>query len=295
MKPNFLFAALAASLIAASCDKSNEYPYPSKVETDNTVPDISFSRSDGVNLYVVGEGLTSLDVTFNTNVPVISDASDAVTGSGRNFNPKDNPDYCPCGYLETGTIGRNDYLFGHGGNTDYTQDLEFYLVQSVWNTTWYDYSPYGYIETPVTFRVRGTKGTAILPEDYETYRKQEEESSRSYYLSGKILSIRDTSTNDLPFATMKHFSNIFKEIKFTPSSTVIATEGIALTLDTGNGTYDITVITRKRDNEKIKLLSCIGIGDVVEIPAEISDVTTFKERGRHADIKAVTADKVLKL
>lgn len=300
MKKSILFAAFAAAtLLIASCDKTSEYPYPAKVETVSTVPDIIFTNAGGVNLYDVPANVNSIDIVFNTNVPVISDVADNVSGYGMNFNPKGvNTMICEeDGHTSTTKTGRIEYAFGLGSKPDYTIDAEFFLVQSAWNQTWYDYVPYGYIETPATFRVRGAKGTAILPEDYETYAEQMKEKSRSYFLSGEILSIEETSMNALPFATIKHYESIFKEINFTPSSTALETEGIVLKVDTGEGVYDVTVIARKRDNEKIKLLSYVGVGDVIEVPAVISseEEKAFKERGYHANIKAVTADKILKI
>lgn len=288
MKKSILFAAIAAAtLILASCEKSEPEKKKTTVETSEEIVGISFPDSKN-NLIEISPEAQALDVTVQTNVPCItySVAENESSGHGFQFDHK-NPD-------ERKMAGNLNFVFHSGGNDEYTVDCLFYMIQSIWEndysgfvSKWIDYTKYGLVEKDMNFRIRGKKGDRIIDfDDKDTTWS----AGKHYLFVGKVTAMSEISEETLNFETIGLYEPFFDEIGHIPSSSYVS-ESCILTVENVSETINVRVRGKQRDNELPELLAGIKIGDTIEFPARAKNIKALKKR----EIEPVKVSSVLKV
>lgn len=288
MNKSIFCAALAAALLTAtSCEKEETDYKLSGIISSGAICNITLAGTCN-NLLVASYEPLSETVIVKTNVPCISYSDeDYVSGHGFQFVFEDkNQDPA-----KTGDV---PYAFHSGGNSDYTLDCGFKLIQSIWNKEmtaftefWTDYTNYGIIETDVNFRVRGFKGERIINFDDD----KSWNAANWYYLKGRVLSISEIIESTETFETLNIYGPLFKKYNYQPSSTTCTTQAVTLTVTSGEETVTVEVYGKKRDNELGKFLEIVDIGTAIEFPVRVKDKNDLKER----KIQPVKTCTVLKL
>lgn len=287
MKKSLLFAAFAAiAIFSASCEKSDPVIKTSGVKTSDVICDITLDKTFN-NLLAVSYDAQALDVIVKTNVPVISYA-DAEYASGHGFQFTLAKDASPD---QTGNV---PYVFHSGGNSDYTVDCGFKLIQTMWNKEqagyadfWTDYTNYGLIETDVNFRVRGSKGERII--DFDD--KKNWSAGSNYYLTGVVTGLSNVSESTKDFETLPIYKPFFEKIGFQQTATSYTAQECILTVVTEKDTLNLQIYGKKRDNELARLLDNVKIGNAIEFPVWVKDKASLKER----KVEPVKVSAVLKV
>ncbi len=274
MNKSIICAVLSAALLTVtSCDKEKNNFNISGIASSEALCNISLKGACN-NLTVISFEPQSVAVPLETNVPVVSYADEEyLSGHGFQFIPaKDaSPD-------QTGNV---PYVFHSGGNSNYTVDCGFKLIQTIWNKEqtgyadfWTDYTNYGLIETDVNFRIRGEKGERIIDFDDE----KNWSASEQYYLTGVVTDISEVSENTKDFETLPIYKPFFDKIGFQQTATSYTAQECILTVVTEKDTLNLQIYGKKRDNELVRLLDNVKIGNAIEFPVWVKDKASLKER-----------------
>ncbi len=276
----------ALLIVSTSCDKNETDIKLSGVRTSTDACEITIVGTFN-NLVAVKSDALAVDVIVKTNVPCISYGDEAyISGHGFQFLPEnmDNPE-------KTGEV---PYVFHSGGNSGYTVDCGFLLIQSIWNKEqtgfadfWTDYTNYGLVETDVNFRVRGTKGERIL--DFNDEKNWS--AGNQYYLKGDVLSVSEITEGVKDFETLPIYKPFFEKIGFQQTVTSYTTQACVLTVACGSEVVGLQVYGKKRDNDIAKLLQNVAVGCTIEFPANVKDKNALAAR----NLEPVKASTVLKI
>lgn len=281
-----ILCVIASSILFSSCDKDDTNIKMSGVKTSTDICEISLAGTYN-NLKVISSDAQAAGVTVKTNVSCISYGDEAyVSGHGFQFVLENVDDW--------GKTGEVPYVFHSGGNSNYTLDCGFLLIQNLWNkemtgftSFWTDYTNYGLVETDVNFRVRGAKGERII--DFNDDKNWN--SANHYYLKGTVLSISETTEGVKDFETTALYKPLFEELGHQQTVTSYTTQACVLTVACGEEVVDIQVYGKKRDNEIAKLLNNVKVGDSIELPANVKDKAALAAR----KIEPVKTCAVLKI
>jgi len=164
------------------------------------------------------------------------------------------------------TASSNQFAFS-SDNQGNTFDAVYCLMLDFSNgTVWYDYGSYGFVETPVCFRVRGAKGTLAPTFDEKT----DNPTTTTYYITGVVTEIKDLAAADKKFTNTSFLASYFKDWGYTIVDTYKA-DVVALTVKMAdNNVITVNVYGKQRDNEIAGLKNYIKTGDTVEFPAYAS-------------------------
>jgi len=247
-----IFAIATIALAIVSCTK--DPVSPTEVVHSSTTPTIVCQGMEPNNFCeITNSSAGEKNFIWNSNVPCLA-GWDESTSALTSYNAKDSQ----------AALGALTYTLSWNTNGGYTQDAIFAMIQPATEPQYFVYDNYGALETIVTYRMRGAKGSNYMNfADSKNWKNTD-----PYFVKGEVSSISNVSTGSEDFmnCALTVWNGYFKAMGYTPVYSYDA-QYVTLTIKTDQGNVDLQVYGKTRDGEIATLLNFVKVGDTVEVPA----------------------------